>query len=220
LRTVPQESNLRSSIAPDFTSTLLSWYDASRRDLPWRDHPDPYAVLVSEFMLQQTTVTAVIPYFEKWMREYPSVEALAHAEREEVLRSWEGLGYYSRARNLHAAAGEIVSLYAGKIPGDPHDLRKLPGIGEYTAAAVTSIAYGVKAAALDANNIRVWSRLLASSNRKRITRVFSRTLPHARPGDFNQGLMDLGSSVCTVKDPDCPLCPLAPWCRALRTGTV
>jgi len=205
---------------PNFVSSLLSWYDASMRDLPWRDHPDPYAVLISEFMLQQTTVPAVSPYFEKWIQRYPTVEALAEADIEEVLRQWEGLGYYARARNLHAAAGEIVSEYGSEIPSDPHDLKKLPGVGDYTAAAVASIAFGIRAPALDANNLRVWSRLLVSSDKKRIARVFARVLPPERPGDFNQALMDLGSSVCTPKNPDCPACPLGPWCRAFRTDRV
>ena len=207
-------------LTANFASTLLSWYDANRRELLWRDHPDPYAVLVSEFMLQQTTVPAVIPYFEKWMKVYPTVKDLSDAEPSQVLRSWEGLGYYSRARNLQAAAREIVSLYGGEIPADPHDLKKLPGIGEYTAAAVASIAFGVRAPALDANNLRVWSRLLVSSDKKKIAAVFSRVLPPDRPGDFNQALMDLGSSVCNPKTPDCAACPLAQWCRAYRTDTI
>jgi A/G-specific adenine glycosylase len=207
-------------IVPNFVSSLLTWYDANRRHLPWRDHPDPYAVLVSEFMLQQTTVTAVVPYFEKWMRRYPNIEMLAKADLEEVLRQWEGLGYYSRARNLYTTAREIVSEYGGRIPDAPADLKKLPGVGDYTAAAVASIAFGVRAPALDANNLRAWSRLLASSDKKRIARVFARVLPAARPGDFNQALMDLGTSLCTPKDPYCPACPFAPWCRAFRTEAV
>ncbi|MDF1525963.1 MAG: A/G-specific adenine glycosylase [bacterium] len=211
---------MRSTLAPDLVFSLLSWYDAGKREFPWRDHPDPYAVLVSEFMLQQTTVQAVIPYFDRWMSTYPTVKDLAAAELDEVLLQWEGLGYYSRARNLHAAAGEIIASYGGKVPGTPVDLKKLPGIGEYTAAAVASIAFGVRAPALDANNLRVWSRLLTSSDKKRIDKVFARVIPADRPGDFNQALMDLGSSVCTPKNPDCPVCPLADWCRAYRTGTV
>jgi A/G-specific adenine glycosylase len=207
-------------LAPEFTSALLSWYDANRRDLPWRDHPDPYAVLVSEFMLQQTTVAAVIPYFKNWMKVYPTVKDLSDAEPSQVLRSWEGLGYYSRARNLHAASREITSKYQGRIPSDPHDLRKLPGIGAYTAAAVASIAYGLRVPALDANNLRVWSRLLATSDRKRITKIFTRVLPQNRAGDFNQALMDLGTSICTPGDPHCLDCPLAAWCRAWSKGTV
>ncbi|MDF1536369.1 MAG: A/G-specific adenine glycosylase [bacterium] len=209
-------------------AALLSWYDANRRELPWRktsgtaraEPAEAYSVLVSEFMLQQTTVTAVIPYFERWMRTYPTVKALAGADEEGVIRAWEGLGYYSRARNLHAAAKEISTRYGGQVPREPLDLKKLPGIGEYTAAAVASIAYGARVPALDANNIRVWSRLLATSDKKRIAAVFGRIIPADRSGDFNQALMDLGSSVCTPKAPRCAGCPLAAWCRALRLEQV
>ena len=215
-------------LSPKFISAVLSWYDASRRDLPWRkiqgtacaEPAEAYAVLVSEVMLQQTTVPAVLSYFDKWMKKYPTIEQLARADLDEVLLQWEGLGYYSRARNLHAAAREIVAKYKGRIPPDPRELKKLPGIGDYTAAAVASIAFGVRAPALDANNLRVWSRLLASSDKKRIIGVFSRVLPSERPGDFNQALMDLGTSVCTSGDPTCPLCPLSPWCRAFNAGRV
>jgi A/G-specific adenine glycosylase len=171
-------------------------------------------------MLQQTTVQAVFPYFERWMDKYPAIEDLAAAEPEQVLRDWEGLGYYSRARNLHASAREVMLRYGGTIPKDPCELQKLPGIGGYTAAAVASIAFGVRVPALDANNLRVWSRILASSDRKRITRIFNRCLPAGRPGDFNQALMDLGSLVCTPRDPDCPACPISGWCRAHRTDRV
>lgn len=207
-------------LAPNFASALLSWYDTNRRDLPWRNNSEAYAVLVSEFMLQQTTVAAVIPRFEQWIKDFPTIEILASEEPETVLLKWEGLGYYSRARNLHLAAREIASKYGGKVPYNPVELKKLPGIGDYTAAAVASIAYGVRAPALDANNLRIWSRLLVSSDRKRITRIFSRVLPADRPGDFNQALMDLGTSTCTPKTPDCPQCPLAAWCRAYRGGRV
>jgi A/G-specific adenine glycosylase len=208
------------NLAPVFTVALLRWYDVNRRKLPWRDHPDPYAVLVSEFMLQQTTVPAVIPRFEQWIKDFPTIEILASEEPETVLLKWEGLGYYSRARNLHLAAKEIVSKYGGKVPDAPADLKKLPGIGDYTAAAMASIAYGVRAPALDANNIRVWSRLLTSNDRKRIAGIFARILPSDRPGDFNQALMDLGTSVCTPRKPECPACPLSPWCRAYKSGRV
>lgn len=215
-------------IAPNLVSSLLCWYDVNRRDLPWRKPQgsacaapvEAYAVLVSEIMLQQTTVPAVLPYFGRWMERFPTAGDLAVADPDDVLRVWEGLGYYARARNLHAAVREIVQKYGGKIPAEINKLKKLPGIGDYTAAAVASITYGVRAPALDANNIRVWSRLLASSDRKRITGVFSRVLPLDRPGDFNQALMDLGSSVCTSKDPGCQVCPLTSWCRAYRSGKV
>ena len=214
------------TMAPDFVSSLLSWYDQQARDLPWRqppgggDHPDPYHVLLSEFMLQQTTVTTVTPRFEQWLKTYPNIKKLAQANEDEVVRAWEGLGYYSRARNLHAAAREIVESYGGKVPDEPQQLKKLPGIGDYTAAAVTSIAYGVCVPALDANNIRVWSRLLATGDRKRIARVFARIISPVRPGDFNQALMDLGATMCTPKNPLCVQCPLSTWCRALRLGQV
>jgi len=211
---------MRSTLAPNFIASLLSWYDSVKRDLPWRDHPYPYAVLVSEIMLQQTTVPAVLPYFRKWMKAYPTVAHLARADLDDVLLLWEGLGYYSRARNLHAAAREIAGRFNCRVPSDPEELKELKGIGDYTAAAIASIAYGVRSPALDANNMRVWSRLLATSDRRRITGVFTRVLPEDRPGDVNQALMDLGSALCTPRDPDCPACPLAAWCRALRSGEV
>lgn len=209
------------SQAPNIVSSLLSWYDENGRDLPWRKRrgqADPYPVLVSEIMLQQTTVPAVIPYFERWMEKYPTTRDLAGADPDQVLRDWEGLGYYSRARNLQAAAREVVNRYGGAIPADPEKLKGLPGVGDYTAAAVGSIAFGVRVPALDANNLRVWSRLLASSDRKRIARVFSRVIPPDRPGDFNQALMDLGSAVCAPKNPGCSGCPLSKWCRGYRLG--
>ena len=171
-------------------------------------------------MLQQTTVTTVTPRFKQWLKTYPNIKKLAQAKDEEVVRAWEGLGYYSRARNLHAAAREIVESYGGKVPDEPQQLKKLPGIGDYTAAAVASIAYGVRVPALDANNIRVWSRLLATGDRKRIARVFARIISLDRPGDFNQALMDLGATVCTPKNPLCHECPLSTWCRALRLDQV
>lgn len=216
------------TLTPSLVSTLLSWYDVNGRDLPWRRSPgtacgepvEPYAILLSEFMLQQTTVQAVFPYFKRWMSRYPTIEALAAADLEQVLRVWEGLGYYSRARNLHAAAREVFSRYGGVIPEDPANLKKLPGVGDYTAAAVASIAFGVRAAALDANNLRVLSRLLTCSEKKRITSVVSRIIPPNRPGDFNQALMDLGNSICTPKDPLCQVCPLSLWCRAYRNNRV
>jgi A/G-specific adenine glycosylase len=154
------------------------------------------------------------------MSRYPTIEALAAADLEQVLRDWEGLGYYSRARNIHAAAREVFSRYGGVIPEDPANLKKLPGVGDYTAAAVASIAFGVRAAALDANNLRVLSRLLTCSEKMRITSVVSRIIPPNRPGDFNQALMDLGNSICTPKDPLCQVCPLSLWCRAYRKNRV
>ena len=216
------------SLTPNLVSSLLSWYDANKRDLPWRgasgsapgESVEPYATLVSEFMLQQTTVPAVLPYFRKWMVKYPDIGSLAEAVPEQVLRDWEGLGYYSRARNLHAAARSIFHQYRGSIPEDPVKLKKLPGVGEYTASAIASIAFGARTPALDANNYRVLSRVLAVSNKKHIALAASRIVPADRPGDFNQALMDLGTAICTSADPRCSQCPLSSWCRAYRTDRV
>ena len=230
--------NLESGITflNGIRSALLAWYDAEARDLPWRVrpgsrkilHPNPYSVLVSEIMLQQTTVQAVIPYFNRWMERYPTIQDLAEAPEEEVLRSWEGLGYYSRARNLHQAAREMVTRYGGKLPEDVGKLRGLPGIGDYTSGAVASIAYGKREPALDANITRVLSRLFAirkdpekvhlktdPATRRYLCRLAYRLVPQDRPGDFNQALMDLGSLICRPKDPLCSRCPLDQWCRAL-----
>lgn len=205
-----------TSLAPNLTAALLAWYDEARRELPWRDHPDPYAVLVSEVMLQQTTVAAVIPHFNRWMERYPTIRDLAEAGEADVLRSWEGLGYYRRARNLHRAAREVVRSYGGELQRDPGSLKRLPGVGDYTAGAVASIAFGLRVPAVDANVFRVLSRLLAVSHendgsrlktrgeaRRYLTRAVSRMVPTDRPGDFNQAVMDLGASVCT------PAIPLA-----------
>jgi A/G-specific adenine glycosylase len=230
---------LSNSLTPDLTTALLDWYDKEARSLPWREHPgsgknnhpDPYAVLVSEIMLQQTTVQAVIPYFNRWMERYPTIVSLAKASEEEVLRFWEGLGYYSRARNLHRTARETMSRYGGRLPEDAGELRTLPGVGEYTSGAVASIAYGKREPAVDANIFRVLSRLLAISRdpeckylatdaavRRYLFRIAGRLIPPERPGDFNQALMDLGSSICRPSNPLCTRCPLERWCRACNLG--
>ncbi len=213
--------------------SLLAWYDRERRDLPFRAGPgakaDPYAVLVSEVMLQQTTVAAAGPFFARWMARFPTVEALAEAEEAEALRLWEGLGYYSRARNLHAAAGEIVARYGGAVPPEAAQLRTLPGVGAYTAGAVASIAFGAREPALDANASRVLCRLLGAAPGHRAFRTWGAVerhlaraarllLPRDRPGDFNQALFDLGASLCSPADPRCLACPLVPWCRTSRRG--
>lgn len=220
-------------------TALLSWYEAEARDLPWRvppgsgkgRHPDPYAVLVSEVMLQQTTVQAVIPYFKRWMERYPSIQDLAEASEQDVLRSWEGLGYYRRVRNLHHAAKETVRRYGGNLPESSRELKKLPGIGDYTSGAVASIAYGKREPALDANITRVLSRFFAIRKhpekdhlktepavRRYLLRLAWRLVPQDRPGDFNQALMDLGSSICRPKAPLCSQCPWDQWCRAYKLG--
>jgi A/G-specific adenine glycosylase len=204
---------------------LLSWYELNRRDLPWRRRPSPYAVWVSEIMLQQTRVETVIPYFQRWIQRFPDVKALAQASQQEVLSAWEGLGYYSRARNLHKAAQIIVDQYGGHLPGDAQALRSLPGIGRYTAGAIASIAFGKDAPALDGNIRRVLARLdnmnepaRSPAGERRLWELAARLLPTGRAGDFNQALMDLGATLCTPQAPDCQRCPLSTDCTAYQLG--
>lgn len=193
--------------------------------MPWRGQKDPYPVLVSEIMLQQTRVETVIPYFLRWMERFPDVRALAEAEQESVLSAWEGLGYYSRARSLHKAARAIVEKYGGQIPGDLESLRSLPGVGPYTAAAVASIAFGQDAPALDGNIRRVLARVFnveeparSPEGERRLFSLARENLPPGRAGIFNQALMDLGALVCTPRRPDCPNCPVASYCQARELG--
>ncbi len=208
---------------------LLDWYHPHRRDLPWRvrpgDTPDPYRVLVSEAMLQQTQVATVVPYFERFMAAFPTVEALAGAEEGEVLRLWQGLGYYSRARRLHAAAGVIVQELGGRVPGTVEGLLALPGVGRYTAGAVASIAFGVPAPIVDGNVERVltrvmlWDRPVDDPETKRRLWEWAEMLAAGeQPGDVNQAVMDLGALVCVPASPNCLLCPLAGVCRARAAG--
>lgn len=204
---------------------LLAWYDRHARRLPWRDHPSPYRVWVSEIMLQQTRVETVIPYFERWMARFPSLQALAAASEQEVLQAWEGLGYYSRARNLHRAAQRVAAEYGGELPSIREALEQLPGIGRYTAGAIASIAFGRDAAALDGNIRRVLARVFAMDlparspeGERRLWQLAAESLPAGRAGDFNQALMDLGSAVCTPRSPTCLLCPLAGLCQAFAQG--
>ncbi|MCB0118291.1 MAG: A/G-specific adenine glycosylase, partial [Anaerolineales bacterium] len=180
------------------TTSLLNWYDQQKRTLPWRDHPDPYAVWVSEIMLQQTRVDTVIPYFEKWMKLFPSVKELAAASEQSVLAAWEGLGYYSRARNLHKAAKVIVEKYGGELPRDLEELRSLPGIGRYTVGAIASMAFGMDVPTLDGNLRRVFSRLFdvtdfadSLSGEEKLWELAAQNLPKGKAGDYNQALMDL-----------------------------
>ena len=204
---------------------LLAWYDRHRRALPWRalpgERPDPYRVWLSEVMLQQTTVAAVKPYFQTFLTLFPSVGALAAAPEEAVMSAWAGLGYYSRARNLHACAKAVAA--AGAFPDTEEGLRKLPGIGAYTAGAIAAIAFGRQAAAVDGNVERVMSRLHAIETPLPAARPQIRTLtqglvPRDRPGDFAQALMDLGATLCTPKRPACALCPWMRPCRARAEG--
>jgi len=190
--------------------------------MPWRESRDPYAIWVSEIMLQQTRVETVIPYFNAWMARFPTVEALAEAEQEEVLKHWEGLGYYSRARNLHRAAQEVRERHGGTVPGEMESLRALPGVGAYTAGAVGSIAFGIRAAAVDGNVRRVAARLLdwADPGGKALEETAAAWVPEEAPGDFNQALMELGATVCLPRRPRCDACPVAGLCCALAAGTV
>ncbi len=200
---------------------MLDWYDAERRDLPWRRTRDPYRIWVAEVMLVQTQVDTVIPYYERFVERFPDPRALAAADLDEVLKLWEGLGYYARARNLHNAARILVERYAGKLPSDETRLRTLPGIGPYVAAALASIAFDRPVAAVDGNLRRVLSRVydLPSPSAKAL-RELAGPIVAQRPGDVNQALMDLGSRVCTPRAPRCGDCPVAKLCRARARGTI
>jgi A/G-specific adenine glycosylase len=206
---------------------LLAWYDRCRRDLPWRarpgETPDPYRVWLSEIMLQQTTVRAVAPYFLRFTERWPNVAALAAASLDDVLRAWAGLGYYARARNLHACAGAVVEQHGAGFPASEAELARLPGIGPYTAAAIAAIAFGAPAAALDGNAERVVTRLFAFAPELPAGKVALRELaaglvPLDRAGDFAQALMDLGATICTPKRPACALCPWMSDCLARARG--
>jgi A/G-specific adenine glycosylase len=210
----------------DLSNRLLNWYKKHGRCLPWRGLQDPYAIWVSEIMLQQTRVETVIPYFEHWMDVLPTVTALAQASEEEVLRLWEGLGYYSRARNLQKAARQVQEEYGGSIPHQRQALEALPGIGRYTAGAIASIAFGEDEPVLDGNVRRVLARLFdidlparSTEADKLFWKIAEHWLPPGKAGDFNQAVMDLGATVCTPRTPDCSRCPLASLCRAYQEGT-
>ena len=203
-----------------FCRALLAWYDREKRELPWRGTQDPYRVWLSEIMLQQTRAEAVAPRYEAFLTRFPTVAALAAADEEAVLKAWEGMGYYSRARNLRRAAMEVVRR--GGFPRSAKEWQKLPGVGAYTAAAVASIAYHEAAPALDGNQARVLSRLLAFEGTvdtpQRLRAQAEALIDRERPGDYNQALMDLGSGVCTPRAPKCGLCPVAAFCAARAGG--
>ena len=204
---------------------ILRWYGRHQRDLPWRRTSDPYAVWVSEIMLQQTQVQTVLPYYRRFLACFPTVQALAAASLDDVLKAWENLGYYSRARHLHAAAREIVERWQGMLPSTAEELLHVPGIGPYTAAAIASIAYGEKTPALDGNVKRVLCRLFAvqkpldqNQTHRRLRELAEGVIPRREPGRFNQGLMDLGAMICTPRKPACDHCPLRDLCRAAAKG--
>jgi A/G-specific adenine glycosylase len=219
-------SRERSVGRPD-PAALLAWYDRHRRALPWRSLPgeptDPYRVWLSEIMLQQTTVVTVAPYFDRFVARWPDIRALAAASLDEVLHQWQGLGYYARARNLHACAGAVVERHGGRFPEHPEQLRALPGIGEYTAAAIAAIAFDHRSAAVDGNVERVVARLFAVDQplpqaKPRLRSLATELVPERRAGDFAQALMDLGATLCTPRRPRCVLCPWRADCAAAAAG--
>jgi len=219
LLTISAEELLR------FRREMLSWFEHSRRDLDWRRTNDPYRIWLSEIMLQQTRVAAVVPYYRRFLARFPSLRSLARARLNSVLRNWAGLGYYSRARNLHRTAKQIIRDHGGRFPRNLAQALALPGVGQYTAAAVLSIAYGEPLAVLDGNVARVLVRLAAANGEirepslwKRLADAASGLLAGEAPGDWNQAMMELGATVCTPQAPCCEECPVAHWCRARALG--
>ncbi len=204
---------------------LMDWYDSHPRDLPWRKNRNPYWVWVSEIMAQQTRIQAVRPYFLRWMERFPTLEALANANEEDVLILWQGLGYYARARHLHEAACLVLEKHDGQIPRSIKQLQTLPGVGHYTAAAIASLAFGEREPALDGNALRVYSRLWQIEEETESARMRANlreraltVMPAERPGAWNEAVMDLGAEVCLPRTPHCSICPIVRHCKALRTG--
>lgn len=209
----------------DFRRALLAWYDECKRSMPWRGIHDPYATWVSETMLQQTRVETVLRYYPRFMARFPDVKTLAEAPVEDVLKMWEGLGYYRRARNLHLGAQQVMAQFGGVIPAAVKELRQIQGIGAYTAGAIASIAFGLPEPAVDGNVIRVLSRACgirenvgAPSVRRQLEAQAAALIDRSRPGDFNQALMDLGAGICVPGTPDCSRCPLRTLCDACAQG--
>ncbi|WP_227396957.1 A/G-specific adenine glycosylase [Jeotgalibacillus aurantiacus] len=220
------KNQLQNTDVPRFQADLIGWFEKEMRDLPWRENQDPYKVWVSEIMLQQTRVDTVIPYFNRFMEQFPTVQALAEAPEEKVLKAWEGLGYYSRARNLQAAVREVHENYAGVVPDTPEAISSLKGVGPYTAGAVLSIAYNRPEPAVDGNVMRVLSRILSiwddiakPSTRKTFEQAVRHLISKDNPSYFNQAMMELGAIVCTPTSPSCLLCPVQDHCEAFRQGT-
>ena len=211
----------------DFQEKLLAWFAANRRPLPWREDYQPYHVWISEVMLQQTQMGRGVEYFRRWIARFPDVAAVAAAERDELLKYWEGLGYYSRLDNLHRAARAINEQHGGAIPSRLEELQQLPGIGGYTAAAIASIAFGHDVAVVDANVTRLFARLFdlgqplhGGAGRRLVEKIAAALLPPGKARDYNQAVMELGALLCTAKSPRCPVCPLAALCLARERGTV
>jgi A/G-specific adenine glycosylase len=206
-----------------FRRRLLHWYARHGRDLPWRQTRDPYRILVSEVMLQQTQVERVLQYYPRFLRRYPSLEALAQSSEFEVREAWEGLGYYARARNLHRTAHRLTEEHGGRVPADPVLMRRLPGIGRYTAGAVLSFAFGKHAAILDTNAARVLARVFAvrrrgvkSALQRRLWQLAETVTPPGKADQFNQAIMDLGAMICRARTPQCAICPVRTCCRAVE----
>jgi A/G-specific adenine glycosylase len=208
-----------------FRHDLISWFKSEQRDLPWRKDQDPYKVWVSEIMLQQTRVDTVIPYFNRFIEWFPTIEDLADADEEKVLKAWEGLGYYSRVRNLHSAVKEVKEKYNGQVPNTPTAIADLKGVGPYTAGAILSIAYGIPEPAVDGNVMRVLSRILSiwediakPSSRKVFEKAVRQLISYEEPSEFNQALMELGALICTPTSPSCLLCPVRDHCQGFHEG--
>lgn len=202
------------------STQLLNWYYENARDLPWRKDKDAYKIWVSEIMLQQTRVEAVKDYYQRWIERFPTLEVLAEASEQEVLKYWQGLGYYTRARNLLAGVREVCATYGGEMPNDERTIQRLPGVGEYTAGAIASIAYDRRTPAIDGNVLRIFSRLFCldgditkQATKREVDRLVRQHMPSNCPGDFNQALMDLGATVCIPRNPRCQMCPLANLCE-------
>lgn len=217
--------NLKLVNINDFQKDLLSWFTEEQRELPWRKNKDPYRVWVSEIMLQQTRVDTVIPYFNRFVDQFPTIEDLAEADEEKVLKAWEGLGYYSRVRNLQAAVREVHEKYGGIVPNTKEEISSLKGVGPYTAGAILSIAYGVPEPAVDGNVMRVLSRILSiwddiakPATRKIFEEAIRELISHENPSYFNQALMELGALICTPTSPSCLLCPVREHCSGFNEG--
>jgi A/G-specific adenine glycosylase len=205
-----------------FSKNLLSWYDINKRTLPWRSESDPYRIWLSEIMLQQTQTERVSHYYFKWLKRFPSLKSVAKAKEESLLKVWEGLGYYNRCRNFHSATKTILKDYNGKIPNEFELFRALPGIGDYTAAAVLSIAFNIPLPAIDGNIKRVMARILRMKtitkyNFRRVQKELEKFIDKTRPGDFNQALMDLGNQICRPNQAHCYACPMNSFCKAAKT---
>lgn len=221
-----QEKQWQAQEITDFQTIFLKWYYQNKRYLPWRTTTNPYQIWISEIMSQQTRIETVVGYYHRFMEKYPTIEALAQAEESELLKVWEGLGYYSRARNLQIAAQQVMTTFAGEFPATITEIQSLKGIGPYTAGAIGSIAFSLPEPAIDGNLMRVGSRLFGidadiakASSRKVFDQAFREIISTESPGDMNQAFMDLGASVCTPKQPDCNNCPLSKFCYAYKTDT-